>query len=518
MVRTESDISEEKHIDYSAKLVLDTNFRLMLCFREVAFSPYIFTIPLSTYAIIWFRSKTKDEMFATKRSTVLFYGLTISLWCSIVASAYLQAAICFIDVTVLTSLWTRIGALIYILSWYSILYFLTIRIWLLYFKYNWQYYSLQSKWQQLINKNIVESSQKINWFVHNSHKYGNVKYVTKRGIIFAVFGYIWYILTLGFQLPSILVAPGFICILLYILFYIIILCKTPYQKDTYFIHWETKMHSRLLFGCFLVMAIIVMVLRIWGYQDDDNAYVYIIASTLHPSISSIFCVMILVSTYIMLKKNTTNVVIQHKSMSDTKEQYSVELLLSNEKSVNLFMKYLAKEYSMECMLSFIEMSQYQNYLIQNDSEQAINSEIITKVRARSENGFAKNIPISEIIEPEFNSESDDQIFEFKIKAYNIYKKYVQVGSEFEINVSSLTRSKLKYVADLSSFLNVDTSINDLVMMFEECRIEMRLLLMYSLARFKATKEFEEIEQIFDKNIEKEIVIQRQSTSINIIYS
>ena len=162
---------------------------------------------------------------------------------------------------------------------------------------------------------------------------------------------------------------------------------------------------------------------------------------------------------------------------------------------------------MECLLSFIEMSQYQNYLIENDTENRLTEDEINMVKSENQIGFATNIPISEIIQWEFNSKDSDQMFAFKMKAYKLYKKYIEVDSEFEINISSSERAKFAYIANLSSFLKLNTNIKDLLLLFEESKKQMKLLLMYSLTRFKLTPEFEPIKHIFDENAQQTIVIQ-----------
>ena len=164
---------------------------------------------------------------------------------------------------------------------------------------------------------------------------------------------------------------------------------------------------------------------------------------------------------------------------------------------------------MECMLFFIEVTQFQNYLIQNDEDSKIDNNIMTSI-SLGDAIFAENIPISEIVQFEFEPKND-KIYGFKMKAYKIYKKYIEVGSEFEINISAMERSKLAYIANLSSFLQVNTDINDFLIMFEECKKAMRLLLMYSLTRLKLSPEFKEIEQIFDKSIQEEIVVEEIPT-------
>lgn len=164
-------------------------------------------------------------------------------------------------------------------------------------------------------------------------------------------------------------------------------------------------------------------------------------------------------------------------------------------------------YSMECLLSFIEIKQYQNYLIENDTNNILTEEQINNVKLENEIGFASNIPMSEIVERSFESKDADQMFSFKMKAYKLYKKYIEVDSEFEINISSSERTKFAFIANLSSFLKMNININDLLILFQESKKQMRLLLMYSLTRFKVTPEFEQIKEIFDDNTQQTIVIQ-----------
>lgn len=307
----------------------------------ITFLPYLLTIPLSIYGIIWFRFKTKDEIYATKRSLFLSYGLKISLSFGILMTFCAHGTVFYISDDFTTALVSTV-ILLYLFSWYLILYFLIIKSWLLYYKYKFSFYTLQLEWQQLINSNIIQTSQKTNWYIHNNHKYGNLKYMTKRGAFVAFLGYIWFILYfINTEVPAVL-AIGFFCTLLFIIFYIIILCKTPYKKDTYFFHWESRMHSRLLSLCFLMMVIMAMTFAI----VPNPPYPYIFVGSIHIFISSVFCCMILVSTFCVVRKNTVIPVLRHtKSTDNNYKRYTVELLLSNKKSANAFMKYLAKEFS-----------------------------------------------------------------------------------------------------------------------------------------------------------------------------
>ena len=59
--------------------------------------------------------------------------------------------------------------------------------------------------------------------------------------MFAVFGYVWLIFYFAVSVPSFFLGIGPLCTLISVMVHTII-----YKEDAYFIHWETKIHSRLL--------------------------------------------------------------------------------------------------------------------------------------------------------------------------------------------------------------------------------------------------------------------------------
>ena len=130
--------------------------------------------------------------------------------------------------------------------------------------------------------------------------------------------------------------------------------------------------------------------------------------------------------------------------------------------------------------------------------------------------FPSNIPLSEIIESE-QAESNDnngdhKLYIFKIKAHEIYKKYIKPGAEFEINIKSDTRNKgYRLMNDLNNFLDYNVTVNDLLTYFGNCKEEMHRLLLYSFTRFKSSKEFNEIEQIFNKEMKEEVIFEDHPT-------
>ena len=119
---------------------------------------------------------------------------------------------------------------------------------------------------------------------------------------------------------------------------------------------------------------------------------------------------------------------------------------------------------MEHLLAFIEFTQYQQYLVNElDTTQEID-----------QIEFPNNIPTSIILQA---SEDDDVLRDIKIKAHRIYKKYVAVGSEFEINISFDARQQaVEILHDLDSLLNNKTITADgLFKVFKECSQEIWIL-------------------------------------------
>ena len=120
-------------------------------------------------------SRYKSSMFMKKRSLSLVYGLNILLIMAMIITVFIN--ICLFHYGL--SLITAISMILFIICWWILLFFLTVKNWMIYFKYKWTYFTLQVNWQQIINPNISEELKKTNWYIRNNHKYGNLKYICK---------------------------------------------------------------------------------------------------------------------------------------------------------------------------------------------------------------------------------------------------------------------------------------------------------------------------------------------------
>ena len=117
---------------------------------------------------------------------------------------------------------------------------------------------------------------------------------------------------------------------------------------------------------------------------------------------------------------------------------------------------------------------------------------------RFEIGFPSNIPLSSIIyDDDFESgnwainDSEKWLERAKIKSFHLYKKYVALGSEYEINVSYRTRKDLIDKMDNLALFIENEAINELQMfwMFRQCCTEMIHLIHGSFGRFKSSDHF-----------------------------
>eukprot|EP01084_Bolivina_argentea_P125652 222597_1 len=378
-------------------------------------------------------------------------------------------------------------SLVFINLW-LILLLLNIRNWSIWYKSHWTYNTVQLEWQQMINPNI---KNKKNWFIDNNKKYGNINWFAKRFFILHCVGFIFTIIGVsirilnskGYDLILTILSISIIVgsLLIPIIFYVIILWNTPTFHSSYvFIHWESQLQSKLL-----ILSIIVL---LFCQISSQFTTIYISIPIVCLSNSYIFFAMNYVSTYALIRKNRTPIIQDAKQVDITLNQ-----TLSNKQAVHLFMVYLTTEFSIELLLSFIEFTQFEKYvlnLIQNDlpSKELLrfHSEAVIK---------HSNVPQSNILEHQPSLKNEDTILnDAKVKAQKLYDKYVRTGSEFEINLPSWMRKKITNKLG-DNYVQL-TDLSDLLILFQKAKVEMKKYLGYSYTRFKQQKEFQQIIQLF----------------------
>lgn len=234
--------------------------------EPICYSTWIIFILISIYYNIALCTRN-NEMFLQKRSLPVFYSLNIS---------FIAGMITFLFFGISTVYGSKILQVISVITaffgLYSILFFVLIKNWMIYYKYHWQYYSLQSKWQQLINKNILNVRNEQNWFIQNNKTYGNFHWIYKRlvGIVLIACilnsSSVVYTMWNDWSLHTALIATAVECLTIspLSLIYAIIVWKTPYFEDTFLIHWESRLHAKLLILFMIVNPIMITLFLFFG--------------------------------------------------------------------------------------------------------------------------------------------------------------------------------------------------------------------------------------------------------------
>ena len=140
---------------------------------------------------------------------------------------------------------------------------------------------------------------------------------------------------------------------------------------------------------------------------------------------------------------------------------------------------------MEILLLCIEVAQYQQY-IKPQLGDGIQSNV-TEIEY-------ENIPNASILETD-----DDASFILSAKtiANRLYEKYVEEGSEYEINISGTMRDELTdLIGNLDQLISDETvDLDRLYAMFEQSVQEMMTLQNISFERFKQSETFSDVKAL-----------------------
>ena len=315
------------------------------------FIPHLICIPWSMYNTFIFY-KHKDKIYVQKRSISVAFGFLFALLYGMISQIFVGIAVLYLDIQYL-----KIAYILICISFFLCLFYLNTRSWMIYYQYHWNYHTLQSKWQQIINPNFVHEHNQSNWFIKNKHKYGNLAFV------YRFFG--------AFHTSACIICTVIIALFLnhsafkylipligvtscgaVVLFYCIIRIKTPSFNDMFYIHWEAKIVARIL-------SIGVTLFFITG-----GLYAANVNNMLFGSIQQVIavgqcfmlhyvCTIVIISKnnddqFQLLKKSLSNVLSissvddKDKSRTDTR---NVQLndIISDENNLNAFMKYLSRE-------------------------------------------------------------------------------------------------------------------------------------------------------------------------------
>merc|ERR1712228_143961 len=161
----------------------------------------------------------------------------------------------------------------------------------------------------------------------------------------------------------------------------------------------------------------------------------------------------------------------------TIEQRMRQMLL-DEQQFEDFVQFMIKEFSSESILSFVEFVQFKQRLIDY-----MNLKTMTTDDGKFENHLmSEGIPKSSIVHGNYAKIEEDEDMDkmFKNIATLLYEKYIKIGAEFEINISSGLRCQY-FAINAKKW---DMEIGKLVNVFDGLITEMNMFMRQSFCRYE----------------------------------
>ena len=438
------------------------------------------------------------------------------------------------------------------------------RFWLLSYNIKYAKYVIQNEWQTIINETY--NDRNINWYIRNKKTYGNKNWIKcyfliPFVIILSILENIWRILEpiyydkynniiyfVDIITPIAGVVPFVILVIIY--------CKTPSFNDKIFVSKELKYVIISLMFQYMFFFIHILSPNNWYYDDTPTQFESILNAVVVLGVfTSEFAGMMVVTYWVNTKMtpiilgNRYNIIRKdsstfytiettknqsQKSVTIQEDQY-LKLLLtsdhgmespnnitsidsmqkSNKSSMGLLvamqtqdsfimlMKQLSKEFSIELLVGFIELIQYQQYIIHYMSIHNIKLQQIRGPKPWFKKiKFPDIVPMSHIIyghniiNQNMNDTTlNDFILQIKTMAHELYLKYIAKNSLYEVNISHRIRRKIdEYFINYNEYINDNNiKLNELLYLFNHCCNELYGLIIDSYQRVKRKTAFKKVE-------------------------
>lgn len=171
-----------------------------------------------------------------------------------------------------------------------------------------------------------------------------------------------------------------------------------------------------------------------------------------------------------------------------------EICMTNPAMFDAFMNHLFSEYCGECMLSIIEFIQFKDRIGQNLAD-----EVLDELR----NEEVMVVLHDKMVKSKLVYDGGD----YSKIAYNLYKKYIRVGAEWEININY--RDRNKYVSSFEEAY-ITSDKKELYVVFDVCIKQMFSLLIGAFSRFKNSTKYQVIQR-HKMRVQSTSVITTQDT-------
>lgn len=437
---------------------------------------------------------------------------------------------------------------------YLVLYCWVWRQWLSSYDINLTHTVVNNQWRLYIDPEFEESQlkTKVKWYLENKKTYGNYKWVRNRLLLIVIlcinitFWCLFYAAYYNDNDERLWFYMFCICLIPYLspmIFLLIIFKKTPKFEDNYFIQQELKYIFIALSIMYISYIITFIYLSIGELPSNPNMLVFILSVENNIVILMQFICLMISTKWVIkkmekvissnsyqkvkksyLQKSTSKSITQSLLNDPHLELIQVDALnqslissssidesrqslqshqhiditlyqvLGHIKSFELYMVHLSKEFSLECLLSLIEFVEYQKLILQlitNDDSNNNNDSLWCNMIKLPE-----YVPRSAIVYGD--AKGKNRIENCKIKGWCLYIKYIQEGSDFEINIPGEMRRKYKrLMEDYDEWINQNDQydMNKLLVLFDPLIEQMISLLTDSFRRFQSTKQFLKLRQL-----------------------
>eukprot|EP01083_Nonionella_stella_P269076 910131_1 len=387
---------------------------------------------------------------------------------------------------------------VYLLSQLKFISIIAIRFWLVYYDTNYFVVMCNDEWKGIIAQSYNTTG---NFFTKHKAKWGNQTFLLKCFVFDFILGVVFIPILVYFDQLWLI----YIWMMVFYIGFLVTLRKLKALSfyDEFHILEEFRLFGLSIAILPLIWIVVVIALVVTQSMASNATVVMTVFMFLGNQLKiwyNIWCIYIMTRWVINKIKNDPAIRQQYSQTSETiisaafanantkkgdqMESIKLDQMLTNNEHFTCFMKHLANEFSMELLLSLVEFIQFKQLI--HEQIKGTSTDLAEDVHRFSDIELAKCIPQSSIVH--------DPDYELEVKAFKLYRKYVAVSSEWEINVHSAVRQQLMHRFDVtyhakSKDESIEWTPTALYIVFDDCSQEMMKLLRYSLTRFKTKPEY-----------------------------
>eukprot|EP01083_Nonionella_stella_P158065 513903_1 len=402
-----------------------------------------------------------------------------------------------------------------------------VRLWIMYYKMNHMNAVSNNQWESVIDN----TSMMHNWYLMHSTTFGCLRWVMKRVFVYYIFVSISSMVLLvhfGFTAHTQCVDCFFYSVpILFILYLYTTLLRKKQIHDNFLFYLEFKTTNRIFMIGLSLYAFAPLMFALDPYYADMWTAMLGVTILTGPTVISALYIPRMILQNILWsdvtphRKKLNDVVSPGSSVaslsppcpSDTKSpsnstiSYVVsEVYAESHKRVYLdeifvnkvytqyFIHHVIKEFSLECVLSWIEMKQFGYYLYTQLKALDVNLSTDPTIN-RDIEPLAQHVPQSTIVYcTEINDRKEKVMHNFKDKFVALYDKYIEDKAEYEVNISYELKERLDCFKSMHESDAWNVNEKELLGVFHEVIAEMRIFMNTSLQRFTKSVEWKQIYQ------------------------